>query len=93
MVYIDNMNIKYRRMIMCHMIADTTEELLDMATKIGMNHKWIQDKETWQEHFDICLSMKTKALAIGAKDIPMRELAMLLRKRPGSPYYKEDENI
>lgn len=42
MVYIDDMNAPYRGMIMCHMIADSTEELLDMVETIGVNIKWIQ---------------------------------------------------
>jgi hypothetical protein len=81
MVYVDSANIPYRRMIMCHMMADSTEELLDMAQKIGMNVKWIQDKGTYQEHFDICLAMKQKALALGAKEVTRRELGELLMSR------------
>lgn len=55
MVYIDNMNAPFGRMIMCHMIADTKEELLEMADKIGVQRKWIQEEGTWQEHFDVSL--------------------------------------
>lgn len=61
MVYIDNFNAPYRGMIMCNMIADTTEELLQMVDKIGVNKKWIQDAGTYNEHFDICQSKKAKA--------------------------------
>lgn len=86
-IYIDNMNAHYRRMIMCHMIADTKEELLDMASKIGVNLKWIQDEDTYSEHFDICLSMKKKALELGAKEITMTEFGRILSKRVGSPFY------
>jgi hypothetical protein len=39
MVYIDDYNAKYRGMIMCHMIADSTSELLEMVEKIGVNKK------------------------------------------------------
>lgn len=86
MVYVDNMNMPYGRMIMCHMIADTTEELLEMADKIGVARKWIQKKGTYQEHFDISLGAKKKAIEAGAKEISMRELSQMTLQREGSPF-------
>lgn len=81
MVYIDNVNIPYRRMIMNHMIADTKEELLIMADKIGVNRKWIQYEDTDKEHFDVCLSIKKKAIALGAKEIGWREFIDIMNKK------------
>jgi len=75
------MQATYGRMIMCHMMADTTEELLSMATKIGVAHKWIQYPDTKHEHFDICLSKKKKAIALGAKEITHTELREILIKK------------
>ena len=63
------------------MIADTTEELLEMATKIGVNHKWIQKAGTYQEHFDICLANKKKAIEHGAKLITWKKLGMMVIAR------------
>lgn len=68
-VYVDDMNAKYGRMIMCHLFADTTAELLEMADKIGVQRKWLQHAGTYKEHFDICLSKKAKAVALGAVEI------------------------
>ena len=76
-VYVDSMGARYGRMIMCHMMADTTEELLEMADKIGVKRKWIQSAGTWREHFDICLSMRAKAVKFGAIEKSSRELVML----------------
>lgn len=77
MVYVDNMYKspigKFGRMKMSHMLADTTDELLQMADRIGVNRKWIQDAGTVREHFDICLSKRKKAVAAGAKEITWRE--------------------
>lgn len=85
MVYVDDMNAKFGRMIMCHMIADTTQELLEMADKIGVARKWIQDAGTYQEHFDICLTKRKKAIELGAKAINMRELAKMTLARRDKP--------
>lgn len=81
MVYIDNYNAPFRRMLMCHMIADTTEELLEMVDKIGVARKWIQYPGTGHEHFDICLSKKKLAIQHGAKEISARELAAIISNR------------
>ena len=42
---------------MSHLIADTEEELLNFVRKIGVNPKWIQQKELGKGnvHFDIAL--------------------------------------
>ena len=37
-VYIDDMNAKYGRMTMCHMIADTDEELRKMALRLFVQY-------------------------------------------------------
>jgi hypothetical protein len=81
MVYIDSMNAPFGRMKMCHMMADTTEELLEMADKIGVARKWIQGAGNYFEHFDVCLSKKVRALDFGAKEITRRELGELLEKK------------
>lgn len=85
-VYIDNMNHPYGRMRMCHMVADSTEELLEMADKIGVNRKWIQAAGTYREHFDICMSKKKIAVEkYGAKSITMKELAQIIYSRKNAP--------
>ena len=76
-VYIDSMNAPYRGMKMCHMMADSTEELLEMADKIGVQRKWLQSKGTPREHFDICQSKKSKALKLGAEEVNWRKIGEL----------------
>jgi hypothetical protein len=82
-VYVDDMNAPFRSMVMCHMIADTTEELLQMAATIGVPVKWIQKQGTPHEHFDICLSKKRLAIQNGAKEITWEQLGkkILLRTK------------
>jgi hypothetical protein len=78
-VYVDNYGAQFGRMVMCHMMADTTEELLDMADRIGVNRKWLQSGGTWKEHFDICLSKRAQAVRLGAIEMTARELVMKRR--------------
>lgn len=80
-VYVDDMAAPYGRMVMCHMIADTSEELLAMADAIGVQRKWLQHAGTHLEHFDICLSKRNIALGKGAIAVTKRQLAMRLRDK------------
>ena len=84
-VYVDDMYKSpmgaYRGMKMSHMIADSTEELIEMAEKIGVNVKWIQHKGTFQEHFDIAFSKRELAVKAGAIEITMRELGRITWER------------
>lgn len=87
-VYIDDMYKiplgQFGRMKMSHMAADTTEELLQMVDKIGVARKWIQDKGEGNEHFDISMAYREKAIRNGAIPLSMRILcpAMVERKNP-----------
>ena len=86
-VYLDNMQAGFGNMIMCHMAADTTQELLDMAKSIGVQAKWIQHPGTWKEHFDICQSKRKLAIANGAIEISQRDLALKLNSKKARPIY------
>lgn len=91
MVYVDNFNAPFGRMIMCHMIADTRQELFNMVDKIGVPRKWIQDFDTKREHFDICQSKKKLAIENGAIEINMRELATMTANRDLEKYINKPE--
>lgn len=75
------MQASYGRMKMCHMLADTSDELLEMADRIGVARKWLQKSGTIQEHFDICMSKRKLAVEAGAKEITLRETGLLIRKK------------
>ncbi len=91
-VYIDNFNAEFNGMIMCHLVADSTEELLAMVDKIGVQQKWIQYPDTYNEHFDICLSKKKKAISAGAKEINFREYAEFCENRKNGIHKKPNLN-
>lgn len=81
-VYVDSMRAGYRRMIMCHMMADSTEELLRMADAIGVKRRWLQCPGSWKEHFDICLSKRALAVKLGAIEVSQGEMVRKFWKRP-----------
>jgi hypothetical protein len=79
-VYVDDMRASFRRMIMCHMIADTEVELHAMADKIGVARRWYQG-----DHYDIALAKRKLALQRGAVEITWRQLgAMAYLRRAGA---------
>lgn len=83
-VYVDDMEAEFGRMVMCHLAADTTEELLAMADAIGVARKWIQHPGTWKEHFDIAKSKRALAVRAGALEVTSAELVAGMRKRWGN---------
>lgn len=80
-VYVDDMRAPYRGMVMCHMAADTTAELLAMADKIGVARKWIQHAGRYDQHFDIALSKRALAVQAGAVEVTRKELVRGMLKR------------
>lgn len=74
-VYVDDVRHGFINMVMCHLWADTLDELLAMVDKIGVQRKWIQGhptlsfgkhrKASWVQ-FDIALSKKVMAIKAGA---------------------------
>lgn len=76
-VYVDEGRIAYRGMKMCHMIADTLEELHEMAATIGLKREWFQDHET--PHYDICQRKKLLAISRGALIADRRKVVELIR--------------
>lgn len=64
-----------------HMVADTSEELLAMADKIGVQRKWLQKAGTHHEHFDIALTKRKRAVEAGAKEVTRLELGKIIRAK------------
>ena len=83
-VYVDNAQIGFGRMKMCHMLADTSDELLAMADRIGVDRKWIQSAGTWREHFDVSKSKQLLAIQFGAIEMTTLELADLRQLKKGT---------
>jgi len=89
-VYVDEMCAPVRRggrvLLMCHMLADTTGELLAMADRIGVARRWLQFPGTGKEHLDICRSKRAAAIRAGAVPVTCRQAgAMVALRRAGLP--------
>lgn len=81
-VYVDNMRRPWGRLVMCHLLADTDDELLAMVDLIGVDRKWHQHPGTDRSHFDIALSKRALAVQSGAVEITMKQCgAMRARRR------------
>lgn len=81
-VYIDDMFASLGRMKMCHMIADTDEELHKMAFAIGMRKEWWQSPEkTYASHYDVASGKRLKAIELGAIAITSRQAVALVNRK------------
>lgn len=80
-VYVDDPIHRYRSMLMCHMVADSSEELHRMARAIGVDARWIQSPGTPREHFDVCKSKRQSAVRHGAIEVSPREIVRVLRRK------------
>ena len=80
-VYVDSARNKFARMVMCHMIADSPEELHAMADQIGMKRDWYQspDKASFP-HYDLSATKRTAAIRAGAAVVDRRGLNEAMKR-------------
>ena len=80
-VYVDKTSNAFRRMKMCHMVADTLDELHDMAERIGMKREWFQgDAST--PHYDLSKAKRKLAVQYGVIELDRKEfVGVLVRLR------------
>ena len=80
-VYVDDRRHPFGRMIMSHMVADTSDELGDMAETIGLREAWIQCPNTYKEHYDISQTKRAQAIEHGAVAVTARKLVEIVNSR------------
>jgi hypothetical protein len=74
-VYVDQAKYKYGRMIMCHMVATSEDELHAMVDLLGIDRRHFQcPPKVRNPHYDICKSKRDLALSLGAQEVSTREL-------------------
>jgi hypothetical protein len=86
-VYVDDMLRPARvgaiRSRWSHLFADSTAELHDTGTRLGLDPAWVQHPGTRREHFDLTEGKRQLALRLGATPIayPHGAADLLDRKR------------
>ena len=78
-VYVDDMQAPFGEHFLCHMLADTLEELHAMADLIGMPRRSCQHEHLglgWV-HYDIPLPRRALAVEAGAVEITWRQAGQL----------------
>lgn len=81
-IYVESMRMRARvgRLTAnwSHLTADSTEELLAFAERLGLKTSWIQNRgHVWKEHFDVTDSKRELAIRLGAQPITMQEACAL----------------
>lgn len=78
-VYVDNPLHRLGRMVMCHMLADTLDELHTMADKIGVARRHFQANAN-TPHYDICKSKRALAVKHGAVEADRRLMVEVIQR-------------
>jgi hypothetical protein len=95
MVYVDDEQIAWRGKVWCHMVADTPEELHEFAEALGLKRAWFQSESVFP-HYDVSLSVRSKALSRGAVLADRRtliECAKRMRQHLASRFDSELSNL
>lgn len=78
MVYVDELcewggSATFRWKISCHMWADSVEELVAFAKRIGLKAEWLQTPNR-RPHFDLNASRRAAAVKAGAVEATRAQL-------------------
>jgi len=64
----------------CHLLADTRDELHEMADALGIPRRFFQD-HPWRWHHDLPAHLREQAVALGAREVTLHDVGALLRQR------------
>lgn len=78
-VYVDLCNYSSNGRKWGHLVADTEEELHELAEAIGLKRKWFQNRPGGIPHYDVTRSKRDKAIKAGAKEINYNEMKEFIK--------------
>lgn len=64
----------------CHLLADTRDELHEMAARLGIPRVFFQD-HPWRWHHDLPAHLRPRAIALGAQVVTIHDVGALLQAR------------
>jgi len=85
-VYVDDLTRMGWRMYgkfipSCHMIADSVEELVEFAERIGLHRRWVQGTTNGRTpHYDLTAGKRREAIAAGAVVVDKRKFVEIIQK-------------
>lgn len=74
----------------CHMIADSTDELLLMIARLWLKPGYIRDGGTHREHVDLIPSKRAQAVRYGAVEITGRELVQKMEAKRAAEAHEHE---
>lgn len=93
MVYVDDFKAPDGMKYMYHLIADTPQELREIARNMALPYNCIRNAGKYNEHLYISAVKRNIAISQGAKKITSQELVAILKARPDHPDNKWAEFI
>ena len=85
-VYVDDMqfcipNKNWRYRAVCHLMADTLEELHDFASLLRLKRAWFQDNNKRFPHYDLTSNKRKIAIKHGAIEKSPMELIRYFKRK------------
>ena len=90
-LYVDHARQPYRRMLMSHLLADTSEEIKQAETMLGLPPNSVQYPGTPKEHLDISESKRAFAVRMGAVEVTSKQLVLIIRKKRAQAQQDNDK--
>ena len=81
MLYVDHARISYQRMLVNHLMADTSQELQQPEIDLGLPRGSVQHPGEAKELLDVCEEKRRLAIKMGARPISPKELVEIVRRR------------